>query len=180
MIRTSEAYKAPSLFSGLSDMLNSNPPLYRLGAKIDWKVFEEAFSPLYCKDNGAGAKPIRLMTGLLILKHVRNLSDESVVEQWQENPYYQYFCGMTQFSTKAPCNATELVHFRHRIGEQGIELILKESIRVNEKDDTHHKGRGRKPEQETTAFIDSTVQEKNITFPTDCKLLLKIMTGARR
>ena len=92
------------------------------------------------------------MCGLLILKYLRNLSDESVVEQWSENAYYQYFCGMQEFILGAPCASSELVHFRHRIGEEGIELIFQESIRVNneEDDDEHH---------HDTAFIDSTVQE---------------------
>jgi hypothetical protein len=87
-------------------------------------VFEEAFTPLYCPDNGRPAKPIRLMCGLLILKHLRNLSDESVVEQWSENAYFQYLCGMHEFVPSFPCNSSELVHFRKRIGEKGIELIL--------------------------------------------------------
>lgn len=138
-----------------------------LADKIDWHRFEEAFSPLYCADNGCPCKPIRLMCGLLILKHVRNLSDESVVEQWSENAYYQYFCGMLEFTPSYPCNASELVHFRKRIRESGMELILAESIRVNRKEDDrdHH----------DTAFIDSTVQEKNVTYPTDAKLHKKIV-----
>lgn len=107
------------------------------------------------------------MCGLLILKHVRDISDESVVEQWSENPYYQYFCGMDEFSTCAPCASTELVHFRKRIGESGIELILAESIRVNDDHDDK--------DTHKTAFIDSTVQEKNVTFPTDAKLLKKVI-----
>ena len=77
-----------------------------LADKIDWQRFEASFSPLYSADNGRPAKPIRLMCGLLILKHVRNLSDESVVEQWSENAYYQYFCGMLEFTPSFPCNAT--------------------------------------------------------------------------
>ena len=175
MISQSEANMPPSLFSGLSSMLDQSHPLFQLADKIKWQIFDDAFEPLFCKGNGRPAKPIRLMVGLLILKHVRNVSDESVVEQWRENAYYQYFCGMTQFATTPPCEASDLVHFRHRIGEDGIELILKESIRVNDEDEHHHSGRGRKPEEETTAFIDSTVQEKNITFPTDAKLLVKIV-----
>lgn len=87
-------------------------PLYQLADKIDWQRFETSFSPLYCADNGRPAKPISLMCGLLILKHVRNLSDESVVEQWSENAYFQYFCGMFEFTPSFPCNASELVHFR--------------------------------------------------------------------
>lgn len=142
----------PSLFSNLSDMLNQSHPLYLLADKIDWEKFETAFQPLYCQDNGRPCKPIRLMCGLLILKHLRNLSDESVVEQWSENAYFQYFCGMREFSPSMPCASTELVHFRNRIGCKGVELIFQESIRVNNKndDDKHH----------DTAFIDSTVQEK--------------------
>ena len=115
MIKTT--LSQPSLFSSLADQLNQKHPLYLLADKIDWHRFEEAFSPLYCADNGRPAKPVRLMCGLLILKHVRNLSDESVVEQWSENAYYQYFCGMLEFTPSYPCNASELVHFRKRIGE---------------------------------------------------------------
>lgn len=165
MINTTPS--SPSLFSSLDDLLNWQHPLHKLSHKINWSVFEEAFISLYCPDNGRPAKPIRLMCGLLILKHLRNLSDESVVEQWSENAYFQYFCGMHEFVPSFPCNSSELVHFRKRIGEKGIELILSESIRVNDdkSDDQHH----------DTAFIDSTVQEKNITYPTDAKLHKKIV-----
>ena len=102
--------------------------------KVHWQLFENEFSPLYCEDNGRPAKSIRLMVGLLILKHIRNISDESIVEQWAKNLYYQYFCGQQEFSSMEPCAASELVHFRIRIGESGIELILKESIRINGND----------------------------------------------
>ena len=160
-------HHSPSFFSSLANMLKQSHPLYKLADKIDWAKFDTAFSPLYCQNNGRPAKPIRLMCGLLILKHLRNLSDESVVEQWSENAYYQHFCGMQEFSPSAPCASSELVHFRNRIGTEGIELIFQESIRVNNKnDDEHH---------HATAFIDSTVQEKNITFPTDAKLHKKII-----
>ena len=164
MIATPQNRLQPSLFFSLSDTLNQKHPLYILAHTINWQQFETAFKPLYCDDNGRPAKPIRLMSGLLMLKHIRNISDESVVEQWSENIYYQYFCGEHQFIAGPPCEASELVHFRKRIGEQGIELILKESIRVNgdDSDDPH-------------VSVDTTVQEKNITFPTDNKLHRKII-----
>ena len=111
-------------------MLNQKHPLFILADQIMWDVFEAEFSVLYCADNGRPAKPIRLMVGLLILKHLRNISDESVVEQWSENAYYQYFCGQMDFVPGVPCEASELVHFRKRIGEKGVELILRESIRI--------------------------------------------------
>ena len=159
--------KQLSMFSSLEDMLSHQHPLFQLSNKINWESFENAFSPLYCSNNGRPAHPIRLMCGLLILKHLRNVSDEMVVSQWSENAYYQYFCGGLEFMPKQPCDASELVHFRNRIGEEGMELILAESIRVNtDHDDEDHFD---------TAFIDSTVQEKNITYPTDAKLHKKII-----
>ncbi len=123
--------KQLSMFSSLEDMLSHEHPLFQLSNKINWECFENAFSPLYCSTNGRPAHPIRLMCGLLILKHLRNVSDEMVVSQWSENAYYQYFCGGLEFMPKQPCDASELVHFRNRIGEKGMELILAESIRVN-------------------------------------------------
>lgn len=152
-----------SFYSTFEEQLSHRHPLYILANQIQWDIFEDAFSKLYSEE-GRPAKPIRLMVSLLMLKHVRNLSDESVVEQWFENIYYQYFSGEKTYACGVPCEASELVHFRNRIGEQGIELIFKESIRVNGKDSG---------EQEATT--DTTVQEKNITYPTDAKLHRKII-----
>ena len=121
-----------SLFFTIEDQLNPKNPLFILANKIRWEVFEDSFKSLYCQDNGRSCNPIRLMTGLLILKHLRNVSDEGIVAQWHENVYYQYFCGMEEISIAQPCNPSDLVHFRNRIGEEGIELILKECIAVND------------------------------------------------
>ncbi len=153
-----------SFYSTFEEQLSRRHPLYVLANHINWSVFDAAFKNLYCADNGRPAKPIRLMVSLLILKHIRNLSDESVVEQWAENSYYQYFGGASSFVASVPCEASELVHFRKRIGEEGIELILKESIRINGDDSN-----------DSDVSVDTTVQEKNITFPTDAKLHRKII-----
>jgi transposase, IS5 family len=152
-----------SFYSTFEEQLSHRHPLYILANQINWKVFEDSFGGLYSEE-GRPAKPIRLMVSLLMLKHVRNLSDESVVEQWFENIYYQYFSGEKTYACGVPCEPSDLVHFRNRIGTEGIELIFKESIRVNGKDGG---------EQEATT--DTTVQEKNITYPTDDKLHRKII-----
>jgi transposase, IS5 family len=150
-------------YSTFEEQLSHQHPLYILANKIDWSIFEDAFEKLYSEEGRPG-KPIRLMVSLLMLKHIRNISDESVVEQWAENSYYQYFSGEKVFACGEPCEASELVHFRNRIGTEGIELIFKESIRINGKDG-----------QEQDATTDTTVQEKNITYPTDNKLHRKII-----
>ena len=79
-----------SFYSTFEEQLNHQHPLYILANKINWEVFQKAYSKLYSEE-GRPAKPIRLMVSLLLLKHIRNLSDESIVEQWAENYYYQYF-----------------------------------------------------------------------------------------
>ncbi len=113
-----------NLFFSFKDSLNHKHPLVLVADIINWNVFEENFSPLYSPTHGRPGKPIRLMVGLFLLKHLRNVSDESEVEQWSENNYCQCFCGETSYVCGFPCEASELVHFRNRIGEKGIELIL--------------------------------------------------------
>jgi IS5 family transposase len=163
MLSKQESPSQLSFYSTFEEQLSHRHPLYILANQINWNIFEQAFSNLYSEE-GRPAKPIRLMVSLLMLKHVRNLSDESVVEQWFENIYYQYFSGEKTYACGVPCEPSELVHFRNRIGAEGIELIFKESIRVNGKDGG---------EQEATT--DTTIQEKNITYPTDNKLHRKII-----
>ena len=150
-------------YSTFEEQLDHNHPLYILSHKVNWALFDDTFAKLYSNE-GRPAKPIRLMVALLILKHIRNVSDETIVEQWSENVYYQYFSGEKMFACGVPCEASELVHFRNRIGDAGIELILKESIRINGKDG-----------EQKEAVTDTTVQEKNITYPTDNKLHRKII-----
>ncbi len=144
-------------------MLDSNDPLVALADTINWEAFDDSFEKYY-SDNGRPAKPIRLMVGLLILKQLENLSDENAVLQWKRNPYYQYFCGMTEYQPALPCDPTDLVYFRKRIGSEGVEEIFSMSVALHGKD-----------AEEKQVIIDTTVQEKNVTYPTDGKLAIKMI-----
>jgi IS5 family transposase len=163
-MRTNSPIDKPQ--SGFFDILNqldSNDPLLALGNEIDWSSLESAFAPLYSQ-KGRAAKPVRLMCGLLILKQLYDLSDEELVVQWKMNPYYQVFCGETSFQTHLPCHSTELVKFRQRIGEQGVKKIFAISVALHGD-----------AAEEATVLVDTTVQEKAITYPTDTKLAIKII-----
>ena len=152
-----------SLFQDrLEHQLDPSNKYYRLANALPWEEIEVSLSGLY-SHTGRPAKSIRLMVSLLLLKYLENISDERVVEKWSENPYWQYFGGEEFFSWEAPCDDSELVYFRKRIGKEGVEKLLSASVGMhNIKGDDH-------------ISIDTTVQEKNITYPTDAKLYNKII-----
>jgi len=147
----------------LKQFINHNHELCILSNKIKWEAITEEFQGYY-KDFGRPSVPIRKMAGLVLLKYLYNLSDENVVERWVENPYWQYFTGEVFFQLEKPFDPSDFVHFRKRIGEKGAELLLKLSIDLFGKE-----------AKEKEVLIDTTVQEKNITFPTDTKLHKKII-----
>ena len=143
--------------------INLEHELCILSKRIDWESIEKDFS-IYYSEIGRPSVPIRRMIGLLLLKRIYNLSDEAIVDRWMENPYWQYFSGELVFQTSKPFDPTDFIHFRNRIGKEGAEKLLKVSIQLfgNEA-------------QEKEVLVDSTVQEKNITYPTDAKLHKRII-----
>ena len=152
----------------LKDIINPEHELAILSDQINWKTFEDEFSALY-SHTGQPGMPIRMMVGLLLLKRIYNLGDETVMEQWLQNPYYQYFCGESEFQWKYPCDPSDLVHFRKRIGKDGVEKIFQLSV-DSRKDEIKTKD----------ILVDTTAQEKNITYPTDAKLLIKVIKRCNR
>jgi IS5 family transposase len=150
----------------LVNMINMKHELVELAQRIDWISAEKEFAPYY-SDMGRPAVPVRKMVGCMLLKQMYSQSDEAFVDRWIENPYWQYFCGETYFQFEKPFDPSDFVHFRKRLGTDGAEELLKLSISLFEKREV----------EEKEVLIDTTVQEKNITFPTDTKLHKKIIEG---
>jgi IS5 family transposase len=153
--------------SHFDQLLNPAHELIQLARKIDWGRFEAAYAGQYSPDMGAPAKATRLMVGLHFLKHTFNESDESVVARWVENPYWQYFCGYTHMQHLCPIHPTSMTKWRKRVGPERLQALLQETIAVGRRE-----GHVSKTDLERVNF-DTTVQEKNIAYPTDSKLLYK-------
>ena len=151
--------------SKLSNLLDQRHALYKLAALINWQSFEDEFGTFYCDHNGSPGKPIRLMVGLEYLKQIHDVSDDQVVAGWVENPYWQYLCGEEYFQHQLPIDPSSLSRFRQRIGGSGCEKLLAGSIQAGLKSGTV------KTRDFKRVTVDTTVQEKAITFPTDSKLL---------
>lgn len=148
----------------LIDMIDPRHELVKLAALIDWDVFEREWGGFFPSGEGRPATEPRLVAGLLYLQHAYRLSDEAVVARWVENPYYQHLTGETFFQYRLPIDPSSLTHWRGRIGEEGVEWLLTQTIRAGQKagaiDDDSIKH----------LAVDTTVMEKNIAHPTDARL----------
>ncbi len=151
----------------LALLVSHDHPLYRLAEAIDWSRFEAELGPLYAEATGRPGLPTRLMVGLHYLKYLFDESDESVVEKWVENLYWQFFCGRTYFEHELPCHPTSLVKWRHRLGPAGVEKLLTETL------STAKREQALRDSEIKRVNVDTTVQEKAIAFPTDARLYHK-------
>jgi IS5 family transposase len=139
--------------------------LVQLADRIDWDFIDEELAPSFA-ENGRPAEPVRFMIGMFLLKATYGLSDEQLWERWVENPYYQYFTGEEFFQHELRHERSGMSHWRKRIGDR-LDVLLAETLRV-----AHDAGALKKSDM-SRVTVDTTVQPKNITFPTDAKLLLR-------
>jgi IS5 family transposase len=109
--------------------------------------------------------PTRLMAGLSILKHTFNLSDDAVCVRYLDSPYFQYFCGEEFFQHSLPFDRSSMTRWRQRMGDDRIKALLQESLSVAVKSGAM------KPADTRQVIVDTTVQPKNVMFPTDAKLI---------
>ncbi len=160
---------ADELFrSRLENQIDLRHPLARLSQRMPWTALEQALSsrlPATQAGGGRPALPVRLIAGLLYLKHAYDLSDEAVCERWLENPYWQFFTGEVVFQTRLPCDASSLTRWRQRLGEAGMEELLAHTINAA------HAMQAVDARELSRVIVDTTVQEKAIAYPTDSRLL---------
>jgi IS5 family transposase len=159
----------------LDQIINMEHPLVILSSRIDWAFLEETFGKLYVPHHGRPGLPTRLMTGLHYLKYAFDHSDESAVETFLENPYWQYFCGQEYFVHDLPLDPSSMTRWRKRLNKGDSEALLKETIQ------TALRMNVMKPKEVCRVNVDTTVQEKAVAYPTDArnynkgrKLLVKI------
>ena len=157
--------QADLLRSRLDAIIDMNHALVKLSRTIDWSFLEQQFGAIYEDKPGRPPLPTRLMAGLAILKHTYDLSDEVLCERWVENPYYQFFCGEEFFQHRLVFDRSSLTRWRQRMGEEKLQALLQESLAVATKTEAI------KPSDLNRVIVDTTVQPKNVMFPTDARLL---------
>jgi transposase, IS5 family len=158
-----------------------------MASLIPWAEFEEEYSSLFSAEMGAPAKSFRVALGALIIKEKLGISDRETVEQIKENPYLQYFIGMSSYINEAPFDASMLVYFRERINASLVNKVNQETVKRMlettsstlvtesteptqkkteelEKEDNTPKNRGK-------LILDATCAPADISYPTDFELL---------
>jgi hypothetical protein len=156
----------------LDQIINMRHELVQLAEKLDWEWLDGEIAPLYSEQGRPGIES-RFVIGLLLLKHMFALSDEQVCERWVYDPYFQHFTGEEFFQHAFPHERSDLSHWRQRLGDK-LELLLAESLRV-----AHEAGALRTKDLKRVT-VDTTVQPKAISFPTDAKLLHAAIRGLAR
>lgn len=164
--------------SRLDSVIDMGHPLVKLAHAIGWDFLEEQFGAVYSGGPGQPPLPTRLMAGLHILKHMRDLSDEGVCEAWLENPYFQYFTGEEFLQHRLPLDRSSMSNWRSRMGDERLKALVQESLH------TAYKAKALRASHVEEVVVDTTVQPKAIAHPTDARLaytaMVKLGVMARR
>jgi IS5 family transposase len=155
----------------LEQIINMKHELVQLAGNLDWDWLDDQIAALY-SDQGRPGIATRFVIGLFLLKHIFALSDEQVCERWVD-PYFQYFTGEEFFQHAFPHERSDLSHWRGRLGDK-LELLLAESLRVA------HQAGAQRSNDLARVTVDTTVQPKAISFPTDAKLVHAAIKGLNR
>jgi transposase, IS5 family len=145
---------------------------------IPWEEFEEEYAQNFAEEMGAPAKTWRMALGALIIKEKLGTRDRETVEQIRENPYLQYFLGMSAYSNEAPFEASMLVHFRKRIGKDLLnkvnkKMVMRERKKKEEAENSQRKEEeeGNQPKNRGKLILDATCSPADISYPNDLSIL---------
>lgn len=155
--------------------LNPENRWVRWSKSIPWDDFAVGYYNSMSSTQGRPGKDARLVIGSLIIKHKLNLSDEETVLQIQENPYLQYFVGLSSYSEKPPFTPTLFVEIRKRMGGAVFSSFEQAILnRIDEKKKRLHSELAEESEESENKgklLVDATVAEQAIRYPTDISLL---------
>jgi IS5 family transposase len=159
----------------ISIQVDSEDSLLKLGNILNWeKIYEIISSDL--KKTAAGSFnvgrkiQIRSHLGTYVLQSMHNETDRGTEQRLKSDARWQVFCGLgTIPNWKAP-DHTKIEKFRNRLSEATHHAIGTEILR------SAKEAGFTKPDW---MDVDSTVQEANISYPSDATLMLKVAQKAK-
>jgi transposase, IS5 family len=166
--------------------LSGNNRWVKLSELIPWQELETEYAEQFSAKMGAPAKSFRMALGALIIKERLGSSDAETVEQIRENPYLQFFLGLSEYSDQAPFDASMMVHFRKRLSLEIVqhinERIVQKALKVSEEasQPTEVEPEQRKDDDSNDPpsssnqgqlILDASCAPADIRYPTDLSLL---------
>lgn len=178
----SQQLEFPDFYLPFSGQLDPENRWIQWARLVPWPLAEEIYHEDLCEDFGAPIVPSRTALGALLVKERLGLTDRETVDAIQENPYLQFFIGLEEFTQEKPFDASLMVDFRKRFGEEGMRRIaeaialpsLPEDTEEDQNDDEGETPPADSPP--TTAnrgqlIADATCAPADIRYPTDVSLL---------
>lgn len=95
----------------------------KLASMMPWEHIEQIYMASFQSERGRPAIPSRIAFGSIFIKENDNLTDEGTVAAIAENPYMQYFLGLTGFQAEPLFDASMMVHFRKRFPVEEVAKI---------------------------------------------------------
>ena len=147
---------------------------------IPWDKIEKKYAELFPSTTGMPAKPLRMALGSLLIQKKLGFSDRELVQEIIENPYFQFFIGLPEFSNLQPYVPSLLVEFRKRLTDDILGDINEMIIEYNTPDKPEPPDGGGSDDKGAaspasdnsgTMIIDATCAPQNIEFPQDISLL---------
>lgn len=150
----------------------------QLSKVVPW----DRFAAIYIKAMNAefgrpGVSP-RTVLGAMVIKHFLKLDDRGTIETIQENPYMQFFVGLSGFITEPIFDPSLFVEIRKRIGANTFDQLNIELIKsaTGDSDDKHNrspknKDENGRPKNKGKLQLDATVADQYIKYPTDTDLM---------
>ena len=154
--------------------LDENNEWIKKAGQIDWFRLEKMYAVMFPSKKGRPAFPFRMAFGALIIQKRLGLSHRALVRAIAENPYLQYYIGLTQMQMECPFQATSLVYFRKRISEEFIRNANEELLENAPATAEHEDDKEVMSEDGAnlgTLILDATCSPSNIKYPQDFVLL---------
>lgn len=181
----SEQLEFPDFYLPFSGHLTPENRWIQLARLVPWDLAEEIYVADLCENSGQPIVPARTALGALLIKERMGLTDRETVEAIQENPYLQFFIGLEEFTQERPFDASLMVDFRKRFGEEGMQRIaeaialasLPQEVEVHQDDDPEDNDPGTNTNADSSTanrgklISDASCAPADIRYPTDTSLL---------
>jgi len=152
-------------------------PLILLATTLPWLELYKLILPDLKKSTKKGfwnlgrKLKVRIHLAAFILQQIYNLTDRQTEYGIKDNAVYRVFCGFGIVDKWHAPDHTKIEKFRSRLSPETQRLIANKAAK-------HAVDLGIAESKDVD--IDSTVQEANMTYPTDAKMLRKLGTLAAK